>query len=68
MIKGDPKVGFDWKVEERGKCIPVKLRVCWIMKHKGSQTPVLLHHFTSLGVFSSDLLLQESESRSCVLP
>lgn len=48
MRKGDPKVCFDWKVAQRGKCSPVKLRMCWIMKHKGSQTPVLLYSYSTI--------------------
>lgn len=39
MRKGDPKVFFDWKVKQRGKCIPVKSRVCWIMKAQGFSDP-----------------------------
>lgn len=46
--KGDPEVCFDWKVAQRGKCIPVKLRTCWIMKRKGSQTPVLLYSYSTI--------------------
>lgn len=67
--KGDPKVCFDWKVAQRGKCTPVKLRICWIMKHKGTQplsycTATAPFHL--LDLFSSDPWLQESEQELLV--